>query len=608
MDPGDTDSAAYADLVADTPLLSDLDAEARDDLVAHLQPRLVRGGEVLAREGDVADALFIVIGGRLEVVIERDGEEHLLGHVGRGELVGEMALVTREPRTATVRALRDTQLLRLDADDFAAIVSRHPEALRAVSGTIVARHVASFRKAVIETPLTTVAVVPIDRGAAEDFAARLGAELERYVDRVAVLDRATCRGALGHADDDEPLDPVGLARLLDEQEAEHDLTVLGASYDDERWTDACVRQADVVLFVADATKGPRRRPQEDRFAAAHERRVDLVLLHPRGTDSPSGTDRWLDARSVHRHHHVRVDSDEHVARVARLISGNAVGLVFGGGGARGLAHLGVVRAMEDLGIPIDLVGGTSMGAAIGATVAIGMDRPTRERVLRRVLLEGPSPLDVTFPAVALAAGKRITERMREVAGGRLVEDTWQGFFAISCNLSRCERMVHDRGPGWEALRASFAIPGVYPPVRHGDDLLVDGGVLDNLPVGEMRRREPRATVIALDVSARSDLQAGDLPAGGALNGWRTIGQRLNPFAETPDISGITKILMRLTELSATARLAEERADLTVRPDVTEYAMMDFAKMDALIRVGERDARRQFEAWLPDSGLTLGARR
>jgi predicted acylesterase/phospholipase RssA len=160
-------------------------------------------------------------------------------------------------------------------------------------------------------------------------------------------------------------------------------------------------------------------------------------------------------------------------------------------------------------------------------------------------------------------------------------------------------MVHDRGPGWEALRASFAIPGIFPPIRHGDDLLVDGGVLDNMPVGEMRRREPEATVIALDVSARDDLKAGDMPPGGVLSGWRTLGQRLNPVVKTPDIAGITRILMRLTELSSTARQATERADLTVRPDVSSFAMMDFAAMDDLVAAGHEAGRRELEAWLAE---------
>jgi predicted acylesterase/phospholipase RssA len=601
MQQPDLDSATIEALAVESPLLAGLSEAARDGIVARLEPVLLPGGEILTREGDQADALYIVVGGRLEVSIDRDGEELRIGHIGRGELVGEMALVTREPRTATVRALRDTQLLRLDAAAFADIVARHPEALRAVSGTIVARHVASFQRDVIETPLTTVAVVPLDPGDPVDLAGRLGTALDRYVDSVTVLDEAGARRALGHGDDERAVDPVGLARLLDEQEATHDLTVLAASADDDRWTDACVRQADLVLLVADARKGPRRRPIEDRLAAAYERQVDLVLLHPASTETPSGTDRWLDARTVHRHHHVRVDRDEHVERLARLVSGNAVGLVLGGGGARGLAHLGVIRALEELGVPVDLVGGTSMGAAIGATVAIGFDRPTRERVLREVLLEGPSALDVTFPAVALAAGRRITARMREVAGDRMVEDTWKTFYCVSCNLSRCERVVHSRGAGWEALRASFAIPGVYPPVRYGEDLLVDGGVLDNLPVGEMRLREPQATVIALNVSARSDLQAGDLPVGGVLSGWRTLGQRLNPLAESPDIAGITKILMRLTELSSNARQAQEQADLTIRPDVAGYGMMDFGSMTALIAAGHRAGRSQVEEWLTDDG-------
>ena len=138
------DPETLEEIVRDSPLLAGLSGEARADLLARLEPVLLSGGETLTREGDEADALYLVIGGRLQVSIERDGEQVLIGFIGRGELVGEMALVTREPRTATVRALRDTQLLRLGAQAFTDIVAEHPEALRAVSGTIVARHVRSF--------------------------------------------------------------------------------------------------------------------------------------------------------------------------------------------------------------------------------------------------------------------------------------------------------------------------------------------------------------------------------------------------------------------------------------------------------------------------------
>jgi predicted acylesterase/phospholipase RssA len=221
----------------------------------------------------------------------------------------------------------------------------------------------------------------------------------------------------------------------------------------------------------------------------------------------------------------------------------------------------------------------------------------RQASLRKVLVEGPSALDLTFPAVALASGARITRSLQEFFGDVHIDDLWLDYFCVSCNLTQGEVVVHRDGPLWRALRASFAIPGIFPPMREGNDLLVDGGVLDNLPVEEMRRTHDGAYVIAVDVSNKRDLVAGDLPAGGIVSGWRALFERVNPWHPKGNSVGIAKILMRLTELSSAFGSEAELADFVLRPPIQAFGAMDFRAFDRIVEAGRRDAPIRLAEWL-----------
>ncbi len=599
------DSDTIRRQIDDNLLLSHLGPEARALVSEEAEAMLCPGGEFLLRQGDPADAMYLVVGGRLQAIARHpDGTETQVGEIGRGEVVGEMALITREPRTASVQAVRDTQLLRVSADAFTRLVSEYPEALRRVSGTIVARYMRTFRGATASSPVRTISVVALGDGEPRRFAARLADAIEGDVER---LDQAKITAALG-ANGRSDLSAVG--RYVAAAEAEHDVLVYDTGTDDPEWTELCVRQADMVLLVADARARPAPLPIEERLAAVRgARHTDLVLLHPAGTHQAHGTRFWLGPRSVRRHYHVRDRNPADIARVARLVTGRGIALVLGGGGARGLAHLGVLRALEDLAIPVDAVAGSSMGSLIAAGKALEMEDAARVRGMRGAVVEGPSALDLTFPVVALASGARITNALQEFFGDLHIDDLWLDYFCVSCNLTQGELVVHRDGPVWRALRASFAIPGIFPPIRKGRDLLVDGGVLDNLPVEEMQRQHSSAYVIAVDVSNKRDLVAGELPGDGIVSGWRALVDRLNPMAATRQSVGIAKIPMRLTELSSGFGSAAELADLVVRPPVGAFGLMDFRSLDRLVEAGHEAGTAQLREWIAsdDAPAALRAR-
>ena len=371
------------------------------------------------------------------------------------------------------------------------------------------------------------------------------------------------------------------------------------------WTHACIRQADLILLVADATSRPEPRlierivPQSREVAQS---RSELVLIHPAWTQDPRGTAHWLAPRNVDRHHHVRVDREADVERVGRLLLSRGIGLVYSGGGARGISEVGVLRAMREAGIPIDAVGGTSIGSIMAGATARQMSADEVAALLRTALVEGKFPVDMTFPAVSLASGARVTRQMQDAAAGLNMEDGWLNGYCISTNLTRGEVEVHRRGPGWFALRASFSIPGVFPPMRtESGDVLVDGGVLDNMPVSTMREHHDGIRVVAVDVGSQRDVRAGALPEGGVVSGWRWLVERANPRAPTIEMAGLFKVLLRITELGGGGN-PSDRGDLYIRPTVDGVGMLDFKAFDRLVAAGYEAGSRAFEEWLsgPDA--------
>ena len=586
-------------LLAGSAIFEHLDAASRAFVGEHLEAQTVPAGTVLMRQGEPADSLYLVALGRLRVVVTHDdGTAQVVAELGRGDVVGEMALVADEPRSATVTALRDSSVLRLSREVFAELVERDPAVLRLVTTEAVRRLVHTLREGNPSRPVTTLAIVPLGADPAlADWGRRLQRVLRRSVATAELVTRTAAEADLGALGTPGQDDSHRLARWFAEQEPAADLVCYLADHEPTPWAEACVHHADLVLLVGNAGEDPSPRPVEQLLATTGAR-TELVLLHPSHREDPRGTRRWLDPRSVDRHHHVRVDREADVERVGRLVRGRGIGLVLSGGGARGLAGIGVLRALEEHGVPVDACGGTSIGSIVAGGAARGMD-PAAVVALMRAAVVDTSPFDVTFPVVSLAAGRRVTRRIREAAAGLDLEDAWRSLFAVSANLTTGGVHVHRRGPGWHALRASFSVPGVFPPVRSAEgDLLVDGGVLDNLPVGVMRGEHDGITVIAVDVTRARDLTGGSLPAGGAVSGWSLLLERLR--ARRPEAgAGLGGILMRVAELGGDR--GGDRGDVCVRPAVDDFGIADFKAIDQLVELGRGEAGRVLDEWLSGRG-------
>lgn len=544
-------------------------------------------GEVLFHQGDVADAAHLVISGRLHVLAD-DERATVIGEVGRGEVVGEQALIEGGARTATIRAARATELASFPRAAFEAFIRRHPRAMIEVARIAItrARH-PGLRTGSTEAIIT---LVPAHDGVdLEGFVDRLLPTLEhhRSVARVS-SDRADAhlrRDGIADADRGSPGE-VRLLRWLEELEDANEVVLLQTDPEPTAWTRRAVALAEHLVIVADVTRDPQPTGLEawtaDRSNLPNYPRRSLVLLHPEDVVLPRGTRSWLDVRNVDRHHHVRGMAASDVARLGRHLAGAAMGIALSGGGARGYGHLGAVQAMRELGLPIDVIAGTSMGSAIGAMVA--MDHAEHDLLVTAVGQAFHKVLDYTLPLSALVTGKRIAEAVEGQFDDRDIADLPIPLVVVSTDLTRSRLAVHHRGDARRVIRASVAIPGVIPPVVIDDALHVDGGVLDNLPIEVLREEVRTGTVIAVDVAPPTGPRAPD-DYGTAVSGWAQLWDRLVPGRRPTKVPSLSTTAMRSLLAAATrerdAAIAAGTADLYLQLGRLPCGLLEF---DALARV------------------------
>jgi NTE family protein/lysophospholipid hydrolase len=363
----------------------------------------------------------------------------------------------------------------------------------------------------------------------------------------------------------------------------------------------CVRQSDRLVIVAHP--GDKQRIDEIimRIKQAHRggvvRQIDLVVVHPPTTPLPSGTEQWARLPDVHRIHHVRQDERGDYARVARHVLGRPIGIALSGGGARGVAHLGVLAAVIEARIPIDCICGTSMGAIFAAGLAQGWNIERMREAVDEMLTPRLALYDPTIPISSLLGGRKLDRVMRELYGNARIEDLWVPFFCVSTDLTRAEPVVHDRGVLWQSVRASCSIPGMFPPTLVDGRVLVDGGLMDNLPIDLFSNRHG-GSIIAVDVFPYGEPTLMH-PAGAIWSRVHKLRDRLHRPRMTPPLFDI---LMRSTLVGSKFRqeavMATMKNLVYLKPPVASFGMLHWRAHKALYAAGYTYAKEALEREAP----------
>jgi NTE family protein len=561
--------------VNDFPLMRGLRPHAITALLNAAQWFSLPGGAVLERVGENDQAVFVVVAGCLGVyAIDDFGRDLFVANVPAGETVGEMGVISGDEHAAKLVALRDSELLRIGKSAFQRLIARHPRLSLNLMQLLVQRLRQTTRRAVSPPRVRTIALVPLHHGV---DCRSLGGVLRKAFAELSLTTGALGEEAQGQASD-------WYARY----ENAHDIVLYQGDAPDSAWTQLCVRQADRVVAVARSSEAAAlQRLGERGFARQKRQTPELILLRAAGSGLSSLPRELVGAFGLH--HYVRDGDEQDIKRLARLMSGRAVGLVLGGGGARGFAHIGVVKALREAAVPLDLIGGASMGAVVAAGVAMGWDHGELTRRMRRAFVETNPLSDFTLPLLAVFRGNKVTNLLRNNFGDTLIEDMHPTYFCVSSNLTSGRSEIHRAGPLWKALRASVAIPGLLPPIIHERHLLVDGGLMNNFPVDVMAEYA-RGPIVGVDV-------AGDeAPIVEAENyadqTWLPLFRQ-----QLKGAPSIVSILMRSGTVGneAQRRQAREQADLLFDPPLIGVGLRSWQAFDRVVAEGYAHAAEIIEA-------------
>ena len=545
------------DVIRDTEYFSDLGESALAEMAEACQYVELSRGETLFEEGEKAESFYILAYGRLGVWSGR----RRITAVQPKECVGEVALLRDRNRTETVKAERDCLLLQLTKKSFESLLENYPKAMLRVALHVTDRLAGAY----VQTakPPQSIAIVPMTTHPEfERFCRALQESLNKKHPTFLAL----------------PSDRLPGIDWFTEAEQNHGIVLYQCRRGLCEWSERCLRQADRVMIVGVEADPQPPGVHEQYWSGLHKRdsKLLLVLL---GFGKAKRSSKWLaDRQDVQVHH---LEWNKSPDRIARFINREAFGLILGGGGARGLAHLGVFHALEEQGIKPDLVAGTSMGGFCASLLASGRTAAEVERDLRWVWIDAGPFLDFTFPLYSLVSGDRVRGRLIRLFGQRHIEDLDIPFFCMTADITNAQSVVHDRGLLYRWLAVGMSIPGVAPPYPDNGRLLLDGGLLNNLPV-DVASEAGCGEILAINVDPKEEMAIRDEDFEGSMT--RQLWRKL---AGTTTAPHIVETMIRVTTLTNAAAIGRMRhlIDHYVQPDTDRFGLFDFHMADDIIKSG-----------------------
>lgn len=528
------------------------------------------GGELLFSAGDEPDSLYLVRSGRLGVFRQdEDQPPQFLGVIKPGEPVGEMALIAGTPHSASVVALRDSEILALPREVFFEAVRTQPDVMIELSRLML--HRARERAPGVTEPSVF------------GFISVRGRPIRPFVDRVAAAVEA--QGHTCQVIDHSALSSV--SEWFSRMEDSHDFVLYVAELDEPSWANLCARQVDRLFLIGDALTAP---PANIPIRTAHglQQFTDLILLRDPRMRRPANTSVWLDAINPGRWFHAIEGDAADAARIARIVTGRAVGLVLSGGGARAYAHIGAVRALHEAGVRFDFLGGSSMGAVIAAGPALGWTDEELDARIRTAFVRSDPLSDLAFPIIAMTRAGKVARLLQDAYGEIDIADMPLPFFAVSSNLTSGRIEVHRRGLLRRAMRASISIPGVMPPVVIDGQVLVDGAVIKNFPTDVMRQMNA-GPIVGVDMSQTRGVDPATLANPPSWWRWIVTGA----WKKGPPI---VSVLMRAATITTDADMESSRADadLLILPVPEGSDIRDWKVYEPVVAAGRAAAMAALE--------------
>lgn len=602
------------ELISSVPLFKGVGAKLISELEPQMEWIFLPGGETLMRQGDKADGMYVVVNGSLVYEVKNHQNRIVsTGYFSKGDIIGEIALLTGEPRTATVVATLSCEIVKISTSAFESVFSKHPPSMLAITKLIVERLTDDrMGRRSTRQARNIITLFPLQKDiSVRSFAESLSQALKKF-GRTSIVESRYLKKQIRNTEYAVSDILESLYTLQDS----HEFLILCPDFDNKLWTETILHHTNRILMLCEANKGGGLSPEEIRYLGDNEDSYgamrELVLLYSDPNEKPKDTASLTRIRKTDVVRHIRTYSNHGFESLARFITGRSIGLALGGGGAKGLAHIGLMKAMQEENIPIDMIGGTSAGALMASIYAMGNDAPSMERISKALMSDKKTLNDYTIPVVSLIRGKKFNTVIKDFVGDTLIEDLWLPYFAVATSLTKAQKVIIDSGPVWKALRASASIPGVLPPFYENNDLLVDGAMLDNIP-GAVMRQKGADYVISVALSAAGDSASDDIfkslyekNNSGALPSallllFKRIFGKAKQLKEVPNL---LSLMMRATFVASDAAMAQAKieSDIFAELPVDDYGLFDWKKFYEIVDIGYKYGKTHAKKWKKQLGI------
>jgi len=571
------------------PLFTQLNDEELSLIFNKLEKLELSEGDILFRENDIDDAMFILISGRLLVYTESKKVQHVIGYVRPGEIAGELSLFSTEPRAASIKAMDHSSLLRLKKSEFQSLCTAYPQLLWDISSIIAARSQLNIKRSKIHKS-QIIAFLGIDESDALDLLISEISNNDLKKLKINCIDQSALK------------DPKNTHNTLNRAITHDHVAIFFIKYKDLSANEELLKIAEKVICVVKEQKeiDSNVLAKVDSLLKIKNLNKEILLIHDKKSVWHPHTQRYLDLFKATRCYHISFDSPETISRVLRFISGTAIGLVVSGGGAKGWAAVGVMRAFYEQNIQFDYVAGTSIGAVLTALFAFS---DNLEEFNRHINIYESRPFSIktfTLPFFSFFNGKNETNKLKMIFKNAMIQDLSLPYFCITTNLSTHQEEVWDKGLLWKATRASSSPPLLLPPIIHNAQIHVDGGVINNFPTDIMRDQlGHKGFIVGIDIGGYSlDLHQYDAPPSLTfLEGLKAL---LRISKQKIDCIGIGEIILRTMFTGSYSRYAQnyKNVDFLIQPDVKSLSFTDFTKKHELIVEGYKEAIKQLKNWNP----------
>jgi NTE family protein len=558
-------------------LFGDMDEALLKQIFESGKKTELNSGDYLFKQGDGNNELFIVLSGRLRALNQDSAGTAILGDIGAGEPVGEIALFTNEPRMASIVAMRKSLVLEISQEMYGEIVRNNPGFAASLTRFVINRLRRNLLQQNLQASPSNIALINMHDS---NPVGELAEGLKEFLGKDFISTKVFHKEKYG---------PDGLTEELENHKG---VNLMLCSGKDQAWTKQCLLHADLIVLLADAEADPSLHPVEESQElygdSVLNKKTYLVLLHDEDSKSPRGTIRWLKPRNVNLHVHVRKKNAKDLRRLCRIITNRAVGLVLGGSGIKGYAHVGAVKALLKSGMEIDFVGGTSAGALYGMAMTYAdFDFEKVDTICRQSVENEEGINDFFLNFFSKDSEKDIASFVENIFKDTQLEDFWINSYCVSTSISNSEVRVHTKGPVWKQVQASFALPGIFPPVVIDNQVYVDGGVSDNIPVDPMYRYPIKHIVaISLTGSEPQKVEAKDVSSA-----WSQLKET---FAKKKkyDSPALTSVMVNSMTFNSRQKeeITKSKVSLYFEMNLGAVSLLDDSKWEKVVKKGYDQTR------------------